>query len=193
MFEFLKYNKRILFVGGLWNTTGFKKSIQQQLSRYTHLTFKTCRQVCQSDINKNEVIICYSIAIQYVNNLNLEGKKIILLSPLLNNELIKEQMIFIANAYIEQNTRKDCPSIINFIMNACGGDDESNKLWWKDMKLWNAIYANNEKIVNITPKDDWIIIEGRMPICKLPRIDIKTPYRHMIPISDDYHFLDKAI
>lgn len=192
--DFIKFNKKILFVGGLWNSKYFSQHIYRQLSRFRHLTFVSCREVTQDDIDKNQVIICYSIAIQYVHKLNLQGKKVILLSPLLNNDFIRGEMIYIANTALEKLLKnQEINPMVNFIFNACGGDEESNKVWWNDMRLWLKQYSNIENVVDITPDDSWIIIEGRMPISNLPRIDIKTPYGHMIPVQDDYHFLDKAI
>jgi len=191
----------ILFVGGLFCYYNFKNYVENLFYniKRKEVIYRTCKEVNQADIDNADIIIAYSYAIQYMNTLKLYNKKIILLSPLLNDYRFKDIMIKIAEKLVDTKsgitkfgTELYCKMI--------GVNEKSFKYWVEDVQDWVKDYGINEsKIQNIEPKSDWIIIDGFKPICKLPRIDdIATDnngnkIRHIINYDNHLLFLDKYL
>ena len=191
----------ILFVGGLFCYYNFKNYIENLFYniKRKEVIYRICKEVNQIDIDNCDIIIAYSYAIQYINTLELFNKKIILLSPLLNDYRINDAMIKFAERLVNTNsgitklgTELYCKMI--------GANEETLKYWVEDVQDWVKDYGINEpKIQNIKPKNNWIIIDNNKPICKLPRIDCKATdnngkdIRHILNYDNHLLFLDKYL
>ena len=191
----------ILFIGGLWCYDNFKNYIENLFNNYKHkeMMFKTCRDVTQADIDNCSIIIAYSFAIQYIYNLDLSDRKIILLSPMLNDHRFKDGIIKLVDKLIDSNSKITTLGVELYLKHI-GANNYTLPFWRDDIINWIRDYGIGEKpIANINVKKDWIIIEGFKPISKLPRIDDTATddngnkIRHILNFDNHLLFLDKYL
>lgn len=190
----------ILFIGGYWCYHNFQKYIERAFKeKNKDVLFRICLEVKQEDIDKCDIIIAYSYAIQFIHKMNLGNKKIILISPMLNNAIYKDQMLSIANKLSE----KKLPLTnlgIDLYLKLIGANTETIPLWRQDiLNFIDEFGIEIKHIENIEVKFDWLIFEGLKPISKLPfetgkvTNDDGSISRHILNYDNNLLFLDKYI
>lgn len=190
----------ILFIGGYWCYHNFQKYIERIFKeKNKDVLFRVCIEVKQEDIDKCNVIIAYSYAIQFIHKMNLDNKKVILLSPLLNNEIYKDNALNIANKLSSLKLTLTNIGIELYLMKI-GASRDTLHLWRQDILDFIDKYGVGMKhIENVKVKNDWLIFEGIKPISKLPfqtgkiTDDKGNLSRHILNYSNHLLFLDKYL
>ncbi len=163
--------KKVLFISGLYNYSNFEEYIKS-IFKQKHIYFKyrNCRELSQSVIDENDIIIAYSFGVQYLVKYNIEGKRIILICPLLNSVYITDERLRKINKMLNKSN-----AIINAIskiaIKILGGKNEYREQLLEDAKNYVRVYGNEDiNIKDIEPSKDWIIIEGRRAITQTKQI-----------------------
>lgn len=150
----------ILFIGGYWCYHNFQKYIERIFKeKNKNVLFRICIEVKQEDIDKCDIIIAYSYAIQFIHKMNLKNKKVILLSPMPNDKIYKDNMLNIVNRL--SSLKLALTNLgIDLYLRIIGANNKTVYGWWQDILDFIDKYGIDMKhIENVAVKDDfWINI-----------------------------------
>ena len=189
---------KVLFIGGLFNGNNFEKYIDKIFTKKRiKVLYTNMRELTEYKINNNDIIIAYSYGIQYLWKYEklLTGKRIILLSPLLNDSKLKNSYIKVLSCIASKNIG------ISMGCKILGANKLTIKGWATDVRKWLKLYGTEErKIVKIKPKKDWIIFDSASrPVSKVNKLngyitdDKGNKTGHILNYDNNLLFLDKYL